>query len=921
MTGHNSLNTRGRGVTILMAPDAHRRIRFGAGRLSGLLESLGFQVREEAFPADPRSYGEIAGEKLCIGLLEDPAICSLMEAELLLFHSRVPEKEEAFGIETCPGRLTVVTGAAPSGVLYGCLELARRIRQEGGIPRELAVYDEPAFSLRGPMIGLQRTVTEPPRLTYEYPITPGRFPWFYDRELWERYLDMMLEDRCNALYIWSGHPFASLVKVPDYPYALEVSEEEFALNRELFSWLTEACDKRGIWVVLKFYNIHIPLPFAEHHGLPVLQSSITPLVADYTFKSIVEFIKNYPRLGLMVCLGEALRGNKNKTEWFVKTIIPGVKEGLRQAGITEEPPLILRGHDCDPVEAMGEALPLYGNLYTMWKYNGEGLTTSRPRGNWQARHRELSRLGGEHIINVHILADLEPFRYAAPLFIQSCVRAGRDRLGGSGLHLYPLFYWDWPYAPDKTEPRLFQIDRDRIWYEAWMRYAWNPDRDGESERLYWINRFAGLYRVSLQCGEALFDAMESAGQCAPRILGRIGITEGNRQTMSLGMTMSQLTNVMKYRPNLELWYSVASKGEQPEDYVRNKIEGKPHTGETPPGMIGEVMYFARRARDAMSRALELCGREDGELKRMASDTEALYELSLCYGKKLEAALNILEYRFTMKPDCSGNTALLEAALVPWEESLAAYRRLTSLTEKTYLYANSMQTPQRKIPFPGGGLYRHFRDCLPEYERELANFKKHLGELKAGILPRAPGDDGSIGPYPQAEFKVLSPGCEAYTLEPGARVFTEEQYKIKALAPELAGLRGVRFSLGAAIGGRAEIKLELARDSRILIGYMAVPPAAPGGRRGSVEWLALPELETNTHADLRGGLEPVLLAAMRVSGCPPVNIHAPRYEKGVHTLSLGLGGFIIAGVIPDGELKKRNAGLEGEGFDTLDWLYE
>ena len=40
-----------------------------------------------------------------------------------------------------------------------------------------------------------------------------------------QYLDMMVRNRCNVLDIWSGHPFASLVKVPEYPEALEVSEE------------------------------------------------------------------------------------------------------------------------------------------------------------------------------------------------------------------------------------------------------------------------------------------------------------------------------------------------------------------------------------------------------------------------------------------------------------------------------------------------------------------------------------------------------------------------------------------------------------------------------------------------------------------------------------------------------------------------
>ena len=52
----------------------------------------------------------------------------------------------------------------------------------------------------------------------------------------------------------------------------------------------------------------------------------------------------------------------------------------------------------------------YTHLYTMWKYNGESLTTYLPRGNWQQLHKSLSALGGGHIMNVHILANLEPFR-------------------------------------------------------------------------------------------------------------------------------------------------------------------------------------------------------------------------------------------------------------------------------------------------------------------------------------------------------------------------------------------------------------------------------------------------------------------------------------------------------------------------------
>ncbi len=898
-------------VTIFVQKDAHKRVKFGISLLEETLKDAGYTAGISALPENFEDYRDTCGYKLYIGVCGDEFTAWLRERDLLLFHADEPTGE-GFGIETCAAYLTAVCGGSPTGALYGCLTLAEKIRKNGEFPREIAVSDKPEFLLRGPAIGLQKTKIEPPRLTYEYPITPARFPWFYDRAHWLAFLTKLLNDRCNVLYIWSGHPFSSLVKVPDYPFALEVTEDEFQLNKEVFAWLTEECDKRGIWVVLKFYNIHIPLPFAQHYGLPQLQSSITPLVADYTFKSIVEFIKSYPNLGLMVCLGEALRGNAQKTLWFVETIVPAVLEGLAQAGIAEQPPLILRGHDCDPVDVMAKALPLYANLFTMWKYNGEGLTTCRPRGSWQKKHLELSKLGRAHIINVHILADLEPFRFSAPLYIQKCVRASRSRLGGNALHLYPLFYWDWPFTPDKTEPRLLQHERDTVWFEAWHRYAWQPDRNEEDERLYWTHRFAEIYGVAEKSASSLLEALECAGQCAPRLLGRIGITEGNRQTLSLGMSMSQLTNVMRYRPNAELWNSVANQGEQAEPYVKKELARQKHVGETPVEMIQEVMYFASRAKDFCAKALETCEAVSKELGRIKTDIDAIYLLSLSLCKKLEAALLILEYRFTMSKDCLGDTTLLERAIAPWQESIEAFRRLSELGDSSYLYFCSMLTPQRKIPFSDGSKYGLPSDCLPEYEKEFDCFKKNTEKLKAGIVPESGVSVESVEAFVQVPFDVVEGECEAYTLEAGQRIFTDCHYQIKDIAPELQGLSGLRVGLGKAIGGAAELTLDFKQNSRLLIGYI--------NARG-LEWLQPPELETNTHADEQGGLEAVLKNAIRNSGCPGVNIHALRFQKGVHRISLGNGGFIVAGVIEDREIAVRDAGLAGEGYDTLDWMYE
>lgn len=901
-------------ITIIKNETCSVRIELGILRITEALQHAGYTVAEEKMPENFEDYRNIPGKKLYAGVQkQDRFLQWLEENEILVFHTKEPE-EEGFYIESCPARLTVISGGSETGALYGCMELKERVERMGEMPAEITFGDAPVFKLRGPAVGLQKTKVEAPRLTYEYPITPGRFPWFYDREMWTKFMDMLLDMRCNILYIWSGHPFSSLVKVPDYPEALEVTEEEFQQNRELFGWLTKECDRRGIWVVLKFYNIHIPLPFARAHGLELLQSNISPLVADYTRQSIREFIKSFPHIGLMVCLGEALRGTQNKTDWFIDTIIPGVKDGVREAGLAEEPPIILRGHDCDPIGAMEEAKKKYTNLYTMWKYNGESLTTYYPKGNWQKIHQSLSGLGTTHIMNIHILADLEPFQFNAPLYIQKCVQAGQNRYGCNGLHLYPLFYWDWPYTPDKVSPRLLQMDRDHIWFAAWFRYAWNPDREENTEREYWENVFARHYGISRESAEKLLAAQENAAQCAPKLLGRVGITEGNRQTLSLGMSMSQFTNVTRFRPNRELWESVARKGEQPDDYMKKEVNREPHLGETPYDCVEEVSAHAKKALALCEVVIKAEGEDREELNRLYTDAQAVYSMTISYCRKIEAAMEILRYKYTMDEKCRGDITFLEKAEQKMAESLEEYKKLAALTQETYLYANSMQTPQRKIPFPNGETYGHWTACLPEYRKELEHFRAHLAELQQGILPTDHAKEVTVEPLKPAPYTLLkSESCETYELKKGESVFSDCSCKIINLAPELANLTGVRMGLGAAIEEGVTVKLELPQDSYVLVGYMNAK---------GVEWLQLPDLETNTHADDRGGLTVVYANAMKAEACPPINIHAYRYEKGTHEIYFGTGAFLIAGVIAsDTVMKPRNANLAGEGLETLDWLYE
>jgi len=633
---------------------------------------------------------------------------------------------EAFRLKREPDAW-IVAGSDASGVLYGCLKLAR-MAASGHLPASLDRLEQPAMKLRGTCIGMQKTEVTYDGAEYDYPYTPENFPFFYDRGRWQRYLDFLAENRVNTLYLWNGHPFTSLLDLPRYPDAKELPEDLLQRNMEMFRWLAEEADRRGIWLIQGFYNIHISHALAKARGLQFHYTAPDDFTRAYTRYCISEFIRSYPNVGLMTTLGEAL-APRYGPDWLTTAILPGVKDGLKALGTPDrEPPVIVRAHATDIEAAMREALPIYRNIYTMHKWNGESLTWTDVRGEVLAMHEKLVHLGSEHIANVHLLSDLEPFRWGSPEFVQATVES-MVRHGIEGLHLYPLRYWEWPVSADDTSPLLGQIDRDWIWFETWARYAWNPHRNRAAERQYWIGRLAEKYGTR-QAGERILDAYQLSGVCAPRLLPRIGITEGNRQAFSLGMLMTQLIDPERFHALALLWTGDAPPGERLSDWVEREWKRQPHSGETPIGVADDAVKSSAAAVEAVGEAAPSVTRNRDEFLRIANDTRCIHALMQYYDAKTRAAAMVLRYGY------SHDTKDLEAALPLLRQSVDFYRELVKLTDTTYRQACSVHSASRRIPFLGApGRYTHWRDCLPEYEKELATFERNLELLRTSAAPR------------------------------------------------------------------------------------------------------------------------------------------------------------------------------------------
>lgn len=789
------------------------------------------------------------------------------------------------------------------GMIYGAVEYV----EEVVMTKKLTVaakMDEPKMVMRGTCIGMQKTVYLPGHTVYEYPYTPENFPWFYDKEHWIEYLDMMVENRFNSLYLWNGHPFASLVKLKDYPFALEVDEETFQKNVDMFSFLTTEADKRGICVIQMFYNIILSKPFADHYGLKTQDRNrpITPLISDYTRKSIASFIEQYPNVGLLVCLGEAMATIEDDVTWMKETIIPGIKDGLAASGRTDIPPIVLRSHDTDGPKVLLESLPLYPNIYTMSKYTGESLTTYQPGGPWGETHRQLAEAAPVHIDNVHILANLEPWRWSSPAFTQKAVQAMHRVHHSKGLHLYPqASYWDWPYAADKMADggRLKQIDRDWMWYRVWGRYSWNSNRGDDSA--YWEQLLADYYGIDTIAAAHLLKAYDETGEIAPKLLRRFGITEGNRQTLLLGMKIAQLVNPYKYTIYPGFYESCGPEGEKLIEYVEREYKKQPHIGELPLDIVNECVAHGELAMSEMNAINATPTRHADEFNRIRNDFDYYRLFALSFREKVLAAQQVLNYKWTK------DIQYLDAAIPLLEKSMYYWNELAQKTEDTYLYANSMQTSQRRIPVGGdNGNMKTWKELAKVYQDELDALKGHVKTLKS---PKKHASIDHIQPLTPATVKLHSP-AHTVKLTKGAVLFENRQdTKVEKVAKELEGLRAIVLNRDSARIVGTTIDFETEDSVKLLVGFF---------QDDDPKWAKVPKLEVDATGNEYGQAEPVLSNAISIIQMPRVNIHQYLLPPGHHTLRLPKGIIMIAGVTRD-EINPRDVGFNSSG-DEVDWLF-
>lgn len=269
---------------------------------------------------------------------------------------------EAFAA-VADGNEVYLTGYDDSGLMYGCFELAERLKK-GSAPTDFA--DKPYLKTRGLYELLHNRDLEKER--------------FYSKEYWTEYFNMLAHERFNSYNLVVSHQtsylapvFAYFLREPKYAYVkpTDVDDETIDKNIEMLTFITRLAHERGISFILGIWQMR-PWNSADGDWRPDQVCNVEGLsdemFLDYTYCCTKRLLKEYPDID-----GIQLRVNAESgivAEWQTEFYKNSVFRAIAEA---DRPVLMDYRGWCAYPETTEAVIEMCPNLRTSMKYWGEFL--------------------------------------------------------------------------------------------------------------------------------------------------------------------------------------------------------------------------------------------------------------------------------------------------------------------------------------------------------------------------------------------------------------------------------------------------------------------------------------------------------------------------------------------------------------------
>lgn len=516
-----------------------------------------------------------------------------------------------------------------------------------------------------------------------------------DIKYWEAFLDMMSENRFNALTLWNLHPYTFLIKPNNFPEASPWTDEEMNKWRRLFSGIFRMAAERGIDTYIIPFNIFVSPEFSKAHNVAInperhhyVAGDTSEIIKRYTRECVAQMLQEYPDLtGMGLTLGEGMGGMtpQQREDWMRETIIEGMKLAGRKSKLVHRIPF------------SGNTESLGATTIEMEQVTRKGIEAEadmdfiiKPvwadlKFNWSHAHStpKLIKVHGGKLYGTYFEPEPEDYKITWTARNEDffCLRWGvadfvREHVKqNSPGYVGGYFVGSETYIPAKdyfTNPDIkvnwnYAFERQWLFYKLWGRLLYNPETPDDIFKNEFIRRYGEKAAI-------LFEASSLAGKTPLRLASSFDcswdFTLYSEGFMALDPEARRVEYISIERqinqPPLDTDY-VSIK-----DFVDGNLSGKEFENKVTPFQLADILEAD------CSKALELVKNIDiknnNSLMFEIADIKTWANLGLFLAEKLRGAVALQTFRVSGNEEEKSNAVkLLENALKYWDNIIEITR--------------------------------------------------------------------------------------------------------------------------------------------------------------------------------------------------------------------------------------------------------
>ena len=589
--------------------------------------------------------------------------------------------DEAYSIQP-QGKQITIRGGDERGLIYGSFSLVEDLRN--GIPPQKVKAQS-----AGPHLSFRAIKFNLPWDSYRHSeALEQHTETCRDVRFWEAFLDMMAENRFNALTLWNLHPFNFMIKAKNFPEATPFTDQEMDEWHALYTAIFRMARQRGIDTYIVNWNIFVSPEFAKANNVAMdnlehhihAQGDTSDIVKRYTRESVTQVLEEYPDLsGIGFTHGEGMGGMtpQQRQDWFKETIIEGMRLANRKSKLIHRVPLSANlgtggSTSVDTEQLTREAMekldfyeePIWVEIKFNWshahstpelvKVHGGKLSDTyfqpEPKNYkiaWMARNEDFFclRWGEPDFIRKHIATNTES--YIGGYFVGSeCYIPAKDYFTKTQDSV------NWQYA----------FQRQWLFYMLWGRLLYNPATPDEVFKAAFTQRYG-------KNADGLLEAYALASKTPLRLASSFDFT-WDFTLYSEGVSALQDGRVEYISVDLQInqppvdpdYVSII-------DYVKADASGIFSDSKVTPPMLANLLE--QDCREALSLVKNIKTDTNASLRYEVADVKAWANLGLYFSEKLQGAVALQTYRLKGGKENKQNAVKhLENALGFWDEVVA-----------------------------------------------------------------------------------------------------------------------------------------------------------------------------------------------------------------------------------------------------------